>query len=301
MSFATDSKELVSILDVIRYGISQACSAQLYYGHGTDNAVDDIYALVYETLHLPWDMDKQFLQSRLTELEKKLLIERLEKRVMHHVPVPYLTNKAYFCGMSFYVDERVLIPRSPIAELIRQQFSPWIEVEQVSRIMDMCTGSGCIAIACCEAFPEAMVDAVDVSEDALAVAAINREHHQVTEQLTLIQSDGFDQVPSQLYDIIVSNPPYVSHDAMQTLPAEYHHEPKLALEADDAGLAFVRRMLQQASRYLTENGILVIEVGLSEEALIAAYPEVPFVWLEFEHGGEGVFMLTAQNLRDIRV
>ncbi|PJD93324.1 MAG: 50S ribosomal protein L3 N(5)-glutamine methyltransferase [Legionella sp.] len=301
MSFTSDGKELISIIDVIRYGISQACSAPLYYGHGTDNAMDDIYALVFETLHLPWDIDKQFLQSRLTEVEKKLLLERLEQRVVHHVPVPYLTHKAYFCEMSFYVDERVLIPRSPIAELIRHQFSPWIEAEQVSSILDMCTGSGCIAIACCEAFPGATVDAVDISKDALAVAAINQERHQVTEQLTLIQSDGFDQVPAHLYDIIVSNPPYVSRDAMLTLPAEYHHEPKLALEADDAGLAFVRRMLQQAAQYLTENGILILEVGLSEDALVAAYPEVPFVWLDFEHGGEGVFMLTAQNLRDIRI
>ncbi|HVT62900.1 MAG TPA: 50S ribosomal protein L3 N(5)-glutamine methyltransferase [Legionellaceae bacterium] len=295
--FINDAADLYTILDVMRYGISQARAMNLHYGHGTDNAEDDISALVYELLYLPWDLDRSFLQARLTAVEKKLLIEGLEKRIVHRVPVPYITHKAYFCEMSFYVDERVLIPRSPIAELIQQQFTPWVEPQQVTRILDLCTGSGCIAIACCEAFPEALVDAVDISADALAVAAINRDHYHLQDQLTLIQSDGFDQIPHVLYDIIVSNPPYVASEAMLTLPAEYHHEPKLALEAKDQGLILVKRMLHQAAQYLAENGILVIEVGLSEEALIAAYPEVPFVWLDFERGGEGVFLLTALEVR----
>lgn len=298
VTFDTDTKELVSILDIIRFGISQARSKTLWYGHGTDNAEDDIYALVLETLNLPWNVEPHLLQGRLTSDEKKRLIQRLEQRILQQIPVPYLTHVAHFCDLTFYVDERVLIPRSPFAELIKQQFAPWVEYDDVTRIMDLCTGSGCIAIACCYAFPDAVVDAVDLSPDALAVAAINMARHQVEEQLTLIQSDCFDQVPEALYDIIVSNPPYVSTEAMLALPKEYQHEPVMALEAQDQGLAIVKRMLQQAAKYLTEQGILIVEVGLSEEALIQAYPDLPFVWLDFEHGGEGVFLLTAQQLRD---
>ncbi|MCR9191666.1 MAG: 50S ribosomal protein L3 N(5)-glutamine methyltransferase [Gammaproteobacteria bacterium] len=298
MSYSTEGKSLMTILDMIRFGISQARATELYYGHGTDNAVDDIFALVLETLHLPWDIDRELLQGRLTDEEKTRLLSRLEQRVIQQVPVPYITQTAHFCGMRFYVDERALIPRSPIAELIQQQFSPWANPDNVTRILDLCTGSGCIAIACCAAFPEAMVDAVDISDAALEVAAINRERHHMQDQLQLIQSDGFTQVPEVLYDIIVSNPPYVAQEDMQVLPAEYRHEPILALEADDNGLALVKQILQQAGQYLRETGILVIEVGLSEDALRNLYPEVPFVWLEFEHGGEGIFLLTAQSLRE---
>lgn len=298
VSFSTETKELTSILDIIRFGISQARSQKLWYGHGTDNAEDDIYALILETLHLPWGVDPHLLHARVTPHEKTLLIDRLEQRIVHRVPVPYLTQVAHFCDLDFFVDDRVLIPRSPFAELIKQAFSPWVEPDNVTRILDLCTGSACIAIACCYAFPDAAVDAVDLSPDALAVASINVERHNVQDQLTLIQSDCFDQVPDALYDIIVSNPPYVSHDAVLALPKEYQHEPVMALEAEDQGLAIVKRMLQQASRYLTEQGVLIVEVGLSEEAVIEAYPDLPFVWLDFEQGGEGVFLLTAQQLRD---
>ncbi len=298
MSFASEIKDFVHALDFIRYGISRARAAHLYYGHGTDNAVDEIYALVLETLHLPWNIEPHFLQACLTKNEKTLLTERLEQRIIQHVPVPYLTQTAYFCDLSFYVDQRVLIPRSPIAELIREQFAPWIAAGEVTRILDLCTGSGCIAIACCEWFPEAAVDGVDLSEHALAVAAINRDRHHLQEQLTLLKSDCFEQIPKTTYDIIVSNPPYVAEAVMQKLPAEYRHEPNMALAADEAGLAIVHRILQQAGQYLSEHGILVVEVGESAEALIAAYPDVPFFWLDFAQGGDGVFLLTAQMVRE---
>lgn len=298
MSFAIDTQEFVCILDFIRFGISQARATELFYGHGTDNAEDDMYALIWDTLHLPWEQAEQFLTARLSIREKKLLTERLEQRILQRIPVPYLTHQAHFCDLSFYVDERVLIPRSPIAELIRQQFAPWVAAEQVSRILDLCTGSGCIALACCAWFPDAQVDASDISEPALAVASLNRERHHCQEQLTLFQSDCFDDIPEESYDIIISNPPYVAEPVMQVLPAEYRHEPELALFAEDQGLAIVHKILQQAGHYLSEQGILVVEVGESAEDLIAAYPHVPFIWLDFEQGGDGVFLLTADMVRE---
>lgn len=287
-----------SILDFVRFGVSQANSAGLFYGHGTENVWDEFLWLVQGSLSLPFEIDPVFLQARLTDDEKAWVCTQLEKRIQQRIPVPYLIQEAYFCGLSFYVDERVLIPRSPIAELIQQQFSPWMKASEVSRILDLCTGSGCIAIACCDAFEEARVDAVDLSSDALDVAEINRKRHGVEDQLTLIQSDCFKNVPSVRYDLIVSNPPYVSAEEMATLPEEYRHEPKLALEALNEGLSVVERILSAAQDYLTEHGILIVEVGNSADALAAAYPDVPFTWLDFEQGGEGVFLLTRENLRE---
>ncbi|GGI85744.1 50S ribosomal protein L3 N(5)-glutamine methyltransferase [Legionella impletisoli] len=292
------TKELDSILDFLRFGISKANEAGLYFGHGTDNAWDDILALILSTLSLPYDGHEMLLSARLTQEEKAQLTKRLERRILDRVPVPYLTHEAHFCGLMFYVDERVLIPRSPIAELIKQAFSPWIDANRVNRILDLCTGSACIAIACCYAFPEAKVDAIDISQDALAVAEINREQHVLEEQLTLIQSDCFNNLPKTRYDIIVSNPPYVGTEEMQTLPDEYLHEPKLALETEKNGLLIVEKILNEAHDYLNDEGILVVEVGNSEEALIEAYPDVPFTWLEFESGGQGVFLLTREQLID---
>lgn len=293
-----ETDELVSVIDFLRFSLSCAIEAQLYYGHGTDNAWDDIRSLILRSLSLPYDVDESLLSGRLTSSEKKYLCQQLEKRINQRVPVPYLIKEAYFCGLSFYVDERVLIPRSPIAELITEQFAPWINPDNVHRILDLCTGSACIAIACCDAFPEALVDAVDISKEALAVAAINRSRLAVDAQLTLIESDCFAQVPAQRYDIIVSNPPYVSKEEMQTLPDEYRHEPVLALEASNNGLLIVDKILQQAHEYLSDEGILVIEVGNSEEALCDAYPLVPFTWLEFTQGGQGVFVITKQQLME---
>lgn len=256
-----ETDELITILDFLRFSLSCATESQLYYGHGTDNAWDDMRSLVLRSLSLPYDLDPMLLNARLTTSEKKYLCHQLEKRINHRVPVPYLIKEAYFSDLPFYVDERVLIPRSPIAELIQNQFSPWIAEEQVHHILDLCTGSGCIAIACCYAFPEALVDAVDISSEALAVAEINKERLEVEDQLTLIESDCFEQVPHKHYDIIVSNPPYVSKEEMQTLPDEYQHEPVLALETSNNGLAIVDKILKTAHAYLSEQGILVVEVG----------------------------------------
>lgn len=293
-----EADELVTILDFLRFSLSCAVEAQLYYGHGTDNAWDDMHSLILRSLFLPYDVDPNLLNARLTTNEKKYLCQQLEKRINHRVPVPYLIKEAYFYDLPFYVDERVLIPRSPIAELIHEQFSPWIEEEKVHHILDLCTGSACIAIACCYAFPEAQVDAVDISREALAVAHINRERLQVEEQLTLIESDCFSEVPLKQYDVIVSNPPYVSKEEMQTLPDEYRHEPVLALETTNNGLSIVEQILKSASAYLSEHGVLIVEVGNSEEALCDAYPNVPFTWLEMSNGGQGVFLLTKQQLEE---
>jgi len=291
-----ETEELVTILDFLRFGVSCATEANLYYGHGTDNAWDDIRSLILRSLSLPHDIDPMVLSTRLTTSEKKHLSHQLEKRINHRVPVPYLIKEAYFFDLPFYVDERVLIPRSPFAELIGDHFLPWIEEDKVHRILDLCTGCACIAIACCYAFPEAQVDAVDISSEALAVAAINAAELDVGDQLTLIESDCFANVPQEQYDVIVSNPPYVGKEEMQTLPDEYHYEPVMALEAPNNGLAIVEKILNSAHAYLSDHGILIVEVGNSEEALCEAYPQVPFTWLEMSHGGQGVFLLTKQQL-----
>jgi ribosomal protein L3 glutamine methyltransferase len=291
---ATASFETVT--DFLRFGLSLANKTPLYYGHGTDNAWDDVLALVLGSLSLTHEVEPMLLHARLTPDERTHLTKQLERRMLEHVPVPYLTHRAYFFDLPFYVDERVLIPRSPIAELIGAQFSPFIEADQVERILDLGTGSGCIAIACCHAFPDAFVDAVDISREALEVAQMNRVQHGVETQLKLLQSDCFDALPHATYDLIISNPPYVGADEMKGLPKEYQHEPELALYAPNNGLEIVEKMLFSASKYLSKHGILVMEVGNSEAALVSAYPNVPFTWLEFESGGTGVFLLTAAEL-----
>lgn len=297
-SYQIATQDFKTMIDFLRFGMSCSAKANLYYGHGTDNARDDLMALILTTLSLPFDLDPILMHAQLTSDEKIRLCQQLERRIIDRIPVPYLTNEAYFCELMFYVDERVLIPRSPIAELIKEQFSPWIEPEEVHQILDLCTGSGCIAIACAYAFPLAEVDAIDISSDALKVAAINQEQHGLQDRLTLIESDCFDAVPLKTYDLIVSNPPYVCKEEMQILPEEYRHEPTLALQAENNGLAIVEKILAKAQAYLSDHGILVVEVGDSEAALVEAYPHVPFMWLDFERGGHGVFLLTCQQLKD---
>ncbi|KTD64519.1 50S ribosomal protein L3 N(5)-glutamine methyltransferase [Legionella spiritensis] len=292
------TSEFATIIDFIRYGLTQAHGHGLFFGHGTDNVRDDIYSLILGSLNLPPMCDPVLLHARLTQGEREKLYAQLVKRIVEKIPVPYLIRQAYFCGLPFYVDERVLIPRSPIAELIEQQFSPWIEADQVASVLDLCTGSGCIAIACCYAFPESSVDAVDLSQDALDVATINRDRHNLQGTLQLIQSDCWQNVPKVRYDIIVSNPPYVGDEEMRSLPSEYLHEPSMALRADNNGLAIVEKILAHAHHYLTDHGILVVEVGNSEDALVEAYPDLAFTWLEFENGGQGVFLLTRQQLQE---
>jgi len=289
--------ELKTIRDMLRFAVTQFNATELYFGHGTDNAWDEACALVIRGLHLPFNEHSHLLDARLTTQERRTLLEFIKKRVEDRAPVPYLIQEAWFAGMPFYVDERVLIPRSPIAELIEQQFTPWIDPEQVYSILDLCTGSGCIAIACAAAFPEAEVDAVDLAENALAVAEHNVAKYQLEQRVKTYYSDLFSALPAKRYDIIVSNPPYVADAEMQVLPAEYRHEPEFALAAEDEGLAIACNILRQAADYLSENGILVVEVGNSEEALVARFPEVPFTWLDFERGGHGVFLLTAEQVR----
>lgn len=291
------ANDLVTLRDLIRWGTSQFNAAELCFAQGMPTAIDEAAYLCLSALHLPPDFSVEYFDCVLTMEERLNVLNMFQQRIEQHKPASYITNEAWFAGMSFYVDERVLIPRSPIAELIHQQFTPWIEYEQVNTILDLCTGSGCIAIACAEVFEDARVDASDISPDALAVAEINRQNFAMEDRVNLIESDLFAAIPKNSYDIIVSNPPYVSEQEVEALPIEFNFEPgALALSAGVQGLDIVLPMLQQAREYLTDDGILVVEVGYSKPALEQALPEVPFFWIDFEFGGDGVFLLTAKQL-----
>lgn len=291
-------RDLRTLRDFIRWGMSRFNEAGLYYGHGTDNAFDEAIYLVQFALHLPLKVDDALLDTRLTQSEREVVAALLARRFTERKPAPYLTNEAWFAGMPFFVDERVLIPRSPIAELIEKHFQPWIEPERVETILDLCTGSGCIAIACAEAFPHARVDGADISRDALAVAEINVERFEMQEQVELVRSDLYSALQGRRYDIIVSNPPYVDAQDMASLPDEYRHEPELALAAGPTGLDLVLTILHEAADHIKPGGILVVEVGNSQGALEELLPEVPFVWLDFERGGHGIFLLIAEQVHE---
>ena len=247
-------------------------------------------------MQIGYDQPDALLDEEVTEADRLRVLQLLEQRITSREPAAYLLHEAWFANLPFYVDERVLVPRSPIAELIEAQFMPWVKTEQVSRILDMCTGSGCIGIACAHAFPDATVDLTDLSSDALGVARENIKRHHMSDRVQALQSDVFSALHGRVYDIIVANPPYVPAEEMQQLAPEFAHEPSLGLLAGPDGLDIVVQILKHAARHLDESGILVVEVGYTEELLVAQFPDVPFMWLEFEYGGHGVFMLEAAQL-----
>jgi ribosomal protein L3 glutamine methyltransferase len=292
-------QELVTVLDWIRFSISSFYQAGIFFGHGTDNEWDEACSLVFQALNLPLDMpvvrQEALYQARVTDAEKILISDWLQKRVELQKPLPYITNQAWFAGMPFYVDERVLIPRSPFAELILQNFEPYLS-EQPARILDLCTGGGCIAIALANQFPDSIVDAADIDTDALDVASMNIHEYQLEEQVIPLHSDLFSGLEGQRYDLIVSNPPYVDAQDMADLPDEFHHEPEHALAAGDDGLELVDLMLQQAPDYLCDNGWLFVEVGNSEVHVAERFPELDVIWCELTLGGSGIFAIQKETL-----
>ncbi|MDX2164982.1 MAG: 50S ribosomal protein L3 N(5)-glutamine methyltransferase [Gammaproteobacteria bacterium] len=287
---------LTTLNDCIEWGANAFDEAGLHFGHGTDNAWDEAVYLALFLLRLPYDSPREVGERVLTLDEKDQLLALYQRRITEKKPAPYLTHEANFGGMSFYVDERVLIPRSPMAESIHKQFMPWINPDKIKNMLDLCTGSGCIAVLCAEVFPEASVVATDVSRDALDVAEINLKKYHLESRVKLIKSDLFESIPEQKFDVIISNPPYVDKEDMDDLPSEYLHEPDLALKAGNDGLDLVKIILKQAKNYLSDDGILIVEVGNSAGELIKQFPDLPFIWLEFEHGEGEVFLLSRKDL-----
>lgn len=270
--------------------------ARVHFGHGTDNARDEAAELVFFAARLDHDLGANAYSKPLTARRIALIDGLLERRIAQRIPLPYLTHRSFFAGLELYVDERVLVPRSPFAELVLQRFEPWVDARGVRRILDVGTGSGAIALACATAFPKARVDAVDVSEDALKVARRNLRRLGLQKRVRLLQSNYFDAVEGCRYDIIVSNPPYVGRAEMRRLPREYGHEPRLGLASGTDGLDAVRAIFAAARRHLARDGILAVEVGNTEGALLRAYPKLPFIWPQIAMGGGGIFLLRAQDL-----
>jgi ribosomal protein L3 glutamine methyltransferase len=270
--------------------------ARVHFGHGTDNARDEAAELVFFAAGLAHDLGASAYGKSLTARRRARIDALLERRIAERMPLAYLTHRSFFAGLELYVDERVLVPRSPIAELILQRFQPWVDARRVRRILDVGTGSGAIALACAAAFPAACVDAVDISAAALRVARRNRRRLNLEKRVRMLHSDHFDAVEGCRYDIIVSNPPYVGRAEMRSLPREYEHEPRLGLASGADGLDSVRAILAAGRRHLRRGGILVVEVGNTEATLLRAYPRMPFIWPEIAMGGGGVFLLRAEDL-----
>lgn len=288
--------DLQTVRDYLRYASTQFAASPLFYGHGTDNVWDESVQLVMRSLNLPLENNTLFVDARLTRDERAMILDRIERRVNERVPLAYLLGEAWFMGMPFHVDERVLVPRSPIGELLENGLQPWLGDTEVNRILDLCTGSGCIGIGAAMVFEDAEVDLSDISEDALAVAETNIDLHDVRNRVRTVKSDVFDNITGR-YDVILSNPPYVDAEDLADMPDEYRHEPELGLAAGADGLDIAHRILAKAADHLTEEGLLIVEVGNSWVALDQAYPDLPFTWLEFENGGDGVFLLRAEDLR----
>ncbi|MBS0350852.1 MAG: 50S ribosomal protein L3 N(5)-glutamine methyltransferase [Proteobacteria bacterium] len=287
---------LTTVGDWVRWAASRFNHAELFFGHGTENAWDEAVNLVLASLHLLPDTPKKVFHAKLLPEEKLKIFNLIQERINTRKPLAYLLKQAWFCHQPFYVDQRVLIPRSPVAEWLEKQFVPWVEPETVQHILDIGTGSGCIAIAAAWFFPHAQVDAVDISQGALEVAAINVAKYRLQDRVQLLLSDCFNQLPPKKYDIIISNPPYVADFEYNSLPVEYSHEPKNALLAGDDGLDVVRKILIDAGRYLSPGGILVLEVGNTDETFVEKFQDLPCTWLELERGGQGIMLITAEGL-----
>ncbi len=291
--------ELTTVRDYLRYAVSRFNAAGLFFGHGSDNAWDEAVYLTLHTLDLPLDRLDPFLDARLLAHERTALLDIYRRRCDDRLPAAYLTREAWLGEHRFYVDERVIVPRSFIAELLHEQLAPWVEDPwALGSVLDLCTGSGCLAILAALAFPEARVDAVDLSKEAISVAQRNVEEYGLSERIEIIHSDAFASLKSRRYDLIISNPPYVNADSVTGLPPEYLHEPELALGSGVDGLDFTRIILREAKRHLNPDGLLVVEIGHNRAALEAAYPALPFTWLDTAAGDEFVFMLHAADLPD---
>ncbi|HUW75410.1 MAG TPA: 50S ribosomal protein L3 N(5)-glutamine methyltransferase [Gallionella sp.] len=295
--FSGAAQNLHTVRDYLRFAVSRFNQAKLFFGHGSSEAYDEAAYLILHTLHLPLDRLEPFLDAQLTDGERTEVLNIIHRRVEHRIPAAYLTHQAFLGDFGFYVDERVIVPRSFIAELLLERLSPWIaEPEEINSVLDLCTGSGCLAILAAHAFPNAAVDAADLSPDALAVAERNVADYQLRDRVSLIESDLFAQLDNRQYDLIISNPPYVDAESVAALPQEYLHEPKLALGSGSDGLDATRQILEHAAQHLTENGILVVEIGHNRDVLEAAYPGLPFTWLDVSAGDQFVFMLHKNDL-----
>ncbi|MBI2383824.1 MAG: 50S ribosomal protein L3 N(5)-glutamine methyltransferase [Gammaproteobacteria bacterium] len=295
MPAAPETAVLRTVRDFVRWGASEFGRAGLFFGHGTDNALDESYHLVTWALKLPHELPAPYLDAQLTASERKTVLKLLQARVRTRRPAPYLTGEAWFAGLPFFVDERVLVPRSPAAELIEQQFQPWL-AGSPQRILDLCAGSGCIGIACAVAFPDAQVDLAEVDAKALQVCRRNVERHHLGGRVEAVKTDLFAGLKGRRYGLIVSNPPYVPTQEWKELPAEFRHEPRKALDAGADGMDIVARILRDAPRHLEDGGLLVCEVGGSVPQFEARFPEIPVVWPEFERGGDGVFAISREDL-----
>lgn len=298
MHYPRVTEELFTIRDWLRFTVSRFEESNIFFGHGTDNAYDEAVWLILSALHLPLDTLDNFIDARITESERKHLAHLIERRISEHTPTAYLLREAWLKGFKFYVDERVIVPRSFIAELLENGLSPWIDYpEMIESAADICTGSGCLGVLLAHAFPNADIDVVDISPDAIAVANININNYELHDRITAIESDMFSALAGKHYDLIISNPPYVDAPSMAQLPHEYRNEPQIALGSGEAGLDHTHTLLRHAAEHLNEGGLLIVEIGHNRDALLKAYPEIPFTWLEVDSGDQFVFLLYKEQIK----